>query len=85
MKSSEIITLDQGLVTLGEVTNSRLRTLTLLSAIFLPLTLIAGIYGMNFQHMPELDERYAYFSILALMAVIACGMLWFFRRRGWFK
>jgi magnesium transporter len=62
-----------------------LRVLTVISAIFLPLTLLAGIYGMNFQHMPELDDPYSYYVILGLMFVIALGMLLFFYRRGWFK
>jgi hypothetical protein len=52
--------------------------LTVLSAVFLPLTLVAGIYGMNFEHMPELDERYAYFFVLGFMLFIGAGMLGFF-------
>jgi magnesium transporter len=73
------------MLTLQDRTNNRLRVLTIISAIFLPLTLIAGIYGMNFEHMPELDEQYSYFVILGLMCVIALGMLIFFYVRGWFK
>lgn len=65
-------------------TNRRLTVLTVLSAIFLPLTLMAGIYGMNFQYMPELALRYAYPGLLALMALLAIGMVWYFRTRGWF-
>ncbi len=72
-------------LTLQETTNNRLRLLTVLSALFLPLTLIAGIYGMNFQYMPELDEHYAYFVVLGLMLVIGAGMLGFFYLKGWFK
>jgi magnesium transporter len=66
-------------------TGSRLRILTILSAVCLPLTLVAGIYGMNFQFMPELDERYAYFAVLAFMVVLAGFMLIFFYSKGWFK
>jgi magnesium transporter len=66
-------------------TESRLRVLTLISAIFLPLTLIAGIYGMNFGNMPELDATYAYYVVLAVMLAVAISMLGFFYRKGWFK
>lgn len=70
---------------LAERTNRRLATLTVLSAVFMPLTLIAGIYGMNFDHMPELHMRGAYPMTLLAMAGIATGMLIFFKRRGWFS
>jgi magnesium transporter len=65
-------------------TNRRLAILTVLSAVFLPLTLLAGIYGMNFEFMPELEYHYAYFAALGAMAIIAVGMIVYFRRRGWF-
>jgi magnesium transporter len=64
--------------------NKRLAVLTTLSAVFLPLTLIAGIYGMNFEYMPELGFRYAYFLTMAVMAVLGIGMIVWFRSRGWF-
>jgi len=73
------------LLTLQDRTNNRLKVLTLISAIFLPLTLLAGIYGMNFQYMPELDDHYAYFLVLGVMVLIAMAMLFFFYSRGWFK
>ena len=73
------------MLTLQDRTNSRLKVLTIISAIFLPLTLLAGIYGMNFQHMPELQNQYAYFIVLGLMFVVALTMLIFFYVRGWFK
>ncbi len=63
--------------------NEIMKVLTIFSAIMLPLTFIAGVYGMNFDNMPELKSRYGYFAILGLMIVIAIGMLYFFRRRGW--
>lgn len=66
-------------------TNRRLAVLTVLSAVFLPLTLLAGIYGMNFEFMPELAHRYAYFVTLGAMAAIAVGMVYYFRSRGWFE
>lgn len=59
------------------------RVLTVLSAIVLPLTLISGIYGMNFQHMPELNWRGGYFIVLGGMAAIALVLLIIFRRLGW--
>ena len=73
------------MLTLQDRTNNRLKVLTIISAIFLPLTLLAGIYGMNFAYMPELDDHYSYFVILGLMALIAFVMLFVFYRRGWFK
>jgi magnesium transporter len=67
-----------------ERTNRRLAVLTVLSAIFLPLTLLAGIYGMNFQNMPELGHRYGYPIALGSMALVAVGMVAWFRWKGWF-
>jgi magnesium transporter len=64
--------------------NKRLAILTTLSAVFLPLTLIAGIYGMNFEYMPELGFRYAYFLTLTVMAALGIGMIVWFRSSGWF-
>jgi magnesium transporter len=64
--------------------NEVMKVLTVISTIILPLTLVAGIYGMNFRHMPELEWRHGYLVALSLMAAIALGMIAFFRRRGWF-
>jgi Mg2+ and Co2+ transporter CorA len=63
--------------------NRRLSRLTIISAVFLPLTLIAGIYGMNFEVMPELGFRYAYPLTLVGMVVITFGLLVWFKRGGW--
>jgi len=63
--------------------NEIMKVLTIFSAIMLPLTFIAGVYGMNFENMPELHSRYGYYAVWALMIVVAIGMLLFFRRRGW--
>jgi len=68
----------------GHRTNRIMQTLTVISAIFFPLTLIAGIYGMNFDHMPELHWRYGYFAVLGLLAIIAITLLFYFRRRRYF-
>jgi magnesium transporter len=67
------------------MTERRVRVLTILSAVFLPLTFVAGIYGMNFANMPELDEGYAYFLVLAGMGALAIGMVSFFFWKGWFR
>lgn len=72
------------LLNLQERTNRRLQILTILSSIFMPLTLIAGIYGMNFRHMPELYWTYAYPTVLVAMLAIAGLLLWNFYRKGWF-
>ena len=65
-------------------TNKIVQSLTVLSAIFFPLTLITGIYGMNFDHMPELHWKYGYFMVLGLLVTVAGGLLLYFRRRGIF-
>jgi magnesium transporter len=70
---------------LQEKTNKRLRLLTIISAIFLPLTLIAGIYGMNFKYMPEMEWYYSYPITILFMITIAIVLLVLFYRKGWFK
>ncbi|MGC2238092.1 MAG: magnesium/cobalt transporter CorA [Pyrinomonadaceae bacterium] len=64
-------------------TNDVMKTLAVLSAIMLPLTLIAGIYGMNFENMPELKSRNGYFLTLGSMLFIAAGLIFYFWRKGW--
>ena len=66
----------------AERLNEVMKVLTVFSAIFLPLTLVAGIYGMNFRHMPELDESWAYPASLGLMVVIGTALWLYFVRRG---
>ncbi|MEZ0485199.1 magnesium/cobalt transporter CorA [Fibrella aquatica] len=63
--------------------NSVMKTLTIFSAIFMPLTFIVGIYGMNFDNMPELHTRYGYFWTLGVMTAMGMGMVVYFKRRGW--
>jgi magnesium transporter len=63
--------------------NQIMKTLTVVATIFMPLTLISGIYGMNFRHMPELEWPFGYFAVLGIMGLIALGMTWYFRRRDW--
>lgn len=63
--------------------NEIMKVLTLISTMFIPLSFLAGLYGMNFEYIPELRWRYSYFVLLGVMAVLACGMLLFFRRKRW--
>jgi len=65
-------------------TNDVMKILTIFASIFIPLTFIAGIYGMNFDFMPELHWKPAYFVMLGIMAAVTLAMLRFFRKRGWF-
>jgi magnesium transporter len=64
--------------------NEVMKVLTLIATIFIPLTFIVGIYGMNFANMPELEWRYGYFGILIIMAVIGVSLAVYFKRRRWF-
>jgi hypothetical protein len=63
--------------------NDMLRVLTLISALLLPMTVIAGIYGTNFDYIPELAWKPAYFVMLGTFIVIVVTMLMWFRQRGW--
>ena len=76
-------TMEAYLSAVANRTNEIMKVLTILSTIMLPLTLIAGIYGMNFEYMPELHWRYGYPFALGIMAVTALVMLYWFARRGW--
>ena len=73
------------LLQLQDKTNKRLQILAIVSAIFLPLTLVTGIYGMNFRYMPELLWRYGYPATLLFMGVSAAGLIWWLAGKGWFK
>jgi magnesium transporter len=63
--------------------NEIMKVLTIIATIFIPLTFIAGIYGMNFQFMPELKWRYGYFLVWGVIIFLALVMLYFFRRKKW--
>ncbi|MCX7748779.1 MAG: magnesium/cobalt transporter CorA [Clostridia bacterium] len=63
--------------------NEVMKVLTVFSSIFMPLTFIAGVYGMNFRYMPELDSPWGYPLIMLVMAVIGGSMTFYFRRRKW--
>jgi magnesium transporter len=75
--------LDLYLSTVSNRTNDVMKVLTMISTIFMPLTFIAGVYGMNFEHMPELGWRYGYFVVLGLMIISIIIMLMWFRRKKW--
>jgi magnesium transporter len=63
--------------------NEIMKTLTLFATVFMPLTFIVGVYGMNFQYIPELAWRWGYAAVWVVMLLVAAGMAWMFRRRGW--
>lgn len=63
--------------------NSVMQVLTIISTIFIPLTFLAGIYGMNFEHMPELSYRYSYPIFWMVMTVITISLIFYFRRKRW--
>jgi magnesium transporter len=67
----------------GQRTNEIMKVLTLMASIFIPLSFVAGVYGMNFDHMPELHRSWGYPAALGLMLTIAGSLLLYFRRRGW--
>jgi magnesium transporter len=63
--------------------NKIMKVLTIISTLFIPLTFIVGVYGMNFQNMPELGWKYGYFYALGLMGIIAASLLYYFWKRKW--
>ncbi|RRJ64475.1 magnesium/cobalt transporter CorA [Paenibacillus oralis] len=63
--------------------NEIMRVFTAITTIFIPLTLITGIYGMNFDNMPEIHSQYGYFIVLGIMLVLGLGMFYIFRKRDW--
>lgn len=75
--------LDIYLSSISNKTNEITKVLTIIATIFIPLTFIAGVYGMNFEHMPELESPWGYPAILTLMALVVIGMVIYFRRQRW--
>jgi magnesium transporter len=75
--------LDLYMNSLSNKMNNVMKVLTIISTIFIPLSFVAGVYGMNFDHMPELHWRYGYFYVLAGMATATIGMLFYFRWKKW--
>ncbi|MCI2228964.1 magnesium and cobalt transport protein CorA [Polaribacter sp. MSW13] len=68
----------------GHRLNEVMKTLTILSVVFIPLTFLAGIYGMNFENIPELKFKYGYFILLGIMVLITIISIWYFKRKKWF-
>ena len=68
----------------GHRLNEVMKTLTILSVIFIPLTFLAGIYGMNFEHIPELKFKYGYFILLGIMVLVTIISVMYFKRKKWF-
>ncbi len=64
--------------------NGVMKVLTVISTIFMPLTFIAGVYGMNFDMMPELHWKYGYIFVWAIMCAVVAAMIYYFRKKGWF-
>jgi magnesium transporter len=64
--------------------NEIMKTLTIVSAIFIPLTFIVGVYGMNFENLPELKYQYGYHTVMGVMFLIVIGMIVYFKKRRWF-
>ena len=64
--------------------NEIMRVLTIISVIFIPITFIVGVYGTNFEYLPEVHWRYGYFVMWGIMISTISGMIWYFRRKKWF-
>ena len=75
--------LDIYLSSISNKMNEVMKVLTIIATIFIPLTFLAGIYGMNFAFMPELQWKYGYFAVLFVMLVIFIGMIRYFKKRKW--
>jgi len=83
MRDSLASVMDAHLSIMAMRTNDVMKVLTIMASIFIPLTFVAGVYGMNFQYMPELAVRWAYPVVLMVMTVLGSGMAIYFRRKGW--
>lgn len=75
--------MDIYLSTLSNKTNEVMKVLTIMASIFIPLTFIVGIYGMNFDFMPELEWKWGYPAVWLVMIAVSLGMIRYFRRKGW--
>ena len=83
-KEYQTTLLEINMSNLSNSMNRVMKTLTVVASIFIPLTFIAGIYGMNFTHMPELQWEYGYPAVLIIMLMVVIGMLLFMKRKEWF-
>jgi len=75
--------MDMHMTTISNRMNEVMKVLTIMATIFIPLTFIAGIYGMNFENIPELKFKYGYFVLWGVMVVIFLAMLYYFKRKEW--
>ncbi len=75
--------LDIYLSSISNRMNAVMKVLTIIATIFIPLTFIAGVYGMNFKNMPELKWRYGYFGVWVVMVIVTGGMLFYFKKKKW--
>ena len=80
---NENIEISRDMTTISNKMNEVMKVLTIIATIFIPLTFIAGIYGMNFENMPELHSKYGYFIVWTVMIVILIFMLIYFRKKRW--
>ncbi|MBT8180434.1 MAG: magnesium/cobalt transporter CorA [Eudoraea sp.] len=75
--------MDMHMTTISNRMNEVMKVLTIMATIFIPLTFIAGIYGMNFENIPELKFKYGYFVLWGVMVVVFLAMLYYFKRKEW--
>ena len=75
--------MDMYMTTISNKMNEVMKVLTIMASIFIPLTFIAGIYGMNFEYMPELKYKYGYFVVWGVMIALFISMLFYFKRKKW--
>jgi len=75
--------MDMYMTTISNKMNEVMKVLTIMASIFIPLTFLAGIYGMNFDYIPELHLRYGYFYLWGVMILVFFGLLWYFKRKKW--
>lgn len=84
----DLITLDSAsnfyFSTQNHKMNEVMKTLTVVSVFFMPLTFIVGVYGMNFENMPELHWKYGYFVIIGVMVLLLLGMIYYFKKKKWY-
>ena len=74
---------DMYLSSISNKMNEVMKVLTIIATIFIPLTFIAGIYGMNFNYMPELKWQWGYFAVWGVMTLLFISMLFYFKRKKW--
>ena len=75
--------MDMHMTLISNKMNEVMKMLTIIATIFIPLSFFAGIYGMNFEYMPELSYKYGYFILLGAMSLLILGMIFYFRRKKW--